>query len=152
MNKLFDLIASQHTSNTESNAPKNARLITAVRKNHLNLADDISNTNVNRQLLNELRGELKSVVESQIDNSTFTEKNYKLISIVTKLSFLVCIDFITLFVYFIFAEIYTMLLDNNTKIYMTFLYIMFIIQPFSWLIFHNVKTKSILSLLTFAST
>ena len=113
VNKLFDLIASQHSS-------------IIIRYDFETSA---------QQLLNQLKGELKLALESQMDDSLFTEKNYKLISIMTKLSFLSCIDFITLFVYFIFGEIYTMLLDNNAKLRLTFSYIIFVLQPFSWLMF-----------------
>ena len=135
MNKLFDLIASQHGSITDCNTPKHTTLMSAVRQNHFGSEDIASSANVNQQLLKELRGELKLLIESQMDNSAFTEKNYQLVSIITKLSFLACIDSITLFVYVAFGEIWTMLLDNNIKIWITFYNIILIIQPITWLIF-----------------
>ena len=135
MNKLFDLIASQHSSNTEYNTSKHSRLITAVSKNHANGGDISKRDDVNGQLLNQLNDELKLIIESEMEKSSFTTKNYKLISIITKLSFLACIDFVTLFVYVTFAEIYVILLDNQVKLWITFFYIYYTIEPLSWVIY-----------------
>ena len=128
VNKLFDLIASQHTSNAEYELPKHAKLM-------INSGDATLDTDENKQLLNELSGELRLMIESQMDNGAFTEKNYKLISMITKLSFLACIDFITLFVYVTFAEMYTMILANDLKFHVIFGYIMYSMEPFCFLIF-----------------
>ena len=135
MNKLFDLIARQHITNVEDDTSKHAKLILKARKNHLNSADGTSDSNVNKQLLNELSGELKLLIESHMDNSAFTEKNYQLISIITKLSFLACIDSITLFAYITFAEIYSIILAKDPKFHMIFAYIMYPMEPFCFLIF-----------------
>ena len=129
MNKLFDLIANQHNSNTEPNTQKHTRLITAARKNHSR------DTNVNQQLLNQLKGELKLMIESQMDNSSFTEKNYKLISVITKLSFLTCIDFITLFLYVTISEIYNIAMENEIELYVLFCNLMYTMEPLCFFLF-----------------
>ena len=128
MNKLLDLIASQHVSNAEYDTPKHARLIKKLSSHDLNSEDGKRDGDVNHQLLNEL-------IESEMENSLFTEKNSKLISIITKLSFLACIDFFTLFLSVTFAEIYAILAEHEVKLWITFYKVYITTQPFSWLIF-----------------
>ena len=128
MNKLFDLIASQHSSNSQYTSPQCSRLIMTVTKSHSDSRDSYSDMiNASYQLLNQVNHEL--------EKSSFSSRNYKLISIVTKLSFLACLDFVALFLYVTFVETWTILYDHEIKQWIMFYNIYFTIEPVSWIIF-----------------
>ena len=160
MNKLFELIATQHSTcantnththtNTRYNTQEYSGLIVTISKsghhhNHLdspskpgliNSNSIHSNVNHHDQLVNQLNDELKLAIELEIENSSsFRIRNYKLINIIAKLSFLACIDFVTLFLYVTFAEIYSILYYHGIELYQAFFLICFTMEPFSYLIF-----------------
>ena len=139
MNKLCDLIAMQHSTNININTNTGFSI-----QDHGNCtARDIDgnyqllNLNSLKQSNDELAMELAIAMELEMkmgDNS-FIKRNHKLISIITKLSLLACLDVITLFVYMTIAQTYSMLYYHEIKLWIIFFYIYSTMEPFSWIIF-----------------
>lgn len=133
VNKLLELIAVQHSTSKHYNTREPSAIPAIAKTKHSN--SDSSSGSISN-FADKVNKELVLAIEFDLLDDSFTIRNYKLINVVAKLSFLACLDFITLFFYVTVTEINRLLWDHGQiQLAYAFDTMRHVSEPLSWVIF-----------------